>query len=895
MASRWLALAVCCAVLAASETDDRLDHVRVQLNWYHQFQFAGLYAAEMRGYFRDEALAIELAEMKPGLDPIQELAAGRAQFAIYDSKIVSAWARGYDVALLAVILQRNPSVLLVHDDSAYLTVSDLLADPTARLVGPAGGEMDPELRLALAALGRTPDQVFPRAKRPGDLEAFAARELDVLPGYLTNEPFRLHRMGVEVRPLRFSSDNRSPFFGDTLICQGDLMRSRPDLVARFRRATLRGWEWALDHRAEMVGLIPSRWPSGRMQMVPEVLADEAEAIDGLIDRQVIQIGSISPTRLETIAGLLRSAGQAGVVRRDLVWQEPDPDRPWMRILAWSLAIAAVACAVLLAVIRATRKRLISSTQSQQRMMDLAEAFFLFHATVDARQRLRMVQASPSMISILGGPRSAYLSDPDVLLHQVAGDDREPLLLAIGQAIAGRAPLRHRFRFNHPDHQRPRHLLIHAVPMPGSDPLEFDGLVLDLTAEAEATEALLEVQRRLQTAQRNESLGLLAGGVAHDFNNLLGAIRGNAELALSRLPDGHEAKPRITRVLQAADRAAGLVRQILAYAGKGSIEQRPIDLGEECRVLRDLLKHTISGSVSIALQIDDGLPHVLFDPAQLQQVLVNLIVNAAESYAGAAGTVSIRLSRSRERKDMVRIEIEDHGCGMDAATQARMFEPYFTTKKTGHGLGLAAVQGIINASGALLACRSTPGAGTTFTILVPVAASEPVPPALETPQPIDGQHILIVDDDEPMREAVAQMARELGFTVDCAAGGTEATRLLRDKGRSYVAAVIDCSMPDRDGTEVVRELRLSGDRRPFLLVSGMVEASRIGTGILDRRTRFLAKPFSRAMLDRTLRILLRRGSDQESSSSSTFAAMQRESSIQLALRNPPTDGESDPGR
>jgi two-component system, cell cycle sensor histidine kinase and response regulator CckA len=893
MVARWILLIACCVSAMAADPVHDIDHVRVQLNWFHQFQFAGFYAAELRGYFRDEGLAVEIVETIPGQDAVQELESGRSQFAVYDAKILSAWAHGRDVGLVAIILQRNPSTLLVHEDSTYLSVSDLLADPAARLVGPTG-EMDPELRLTLAALGRNPDTVFPRHKQPGDLAAFAARQLDVLPGYLTNEPFRLRRLGLAIRALRYSTESRSPFFGDSLICRGDLLRNRPDLVNRFRRAVLRGWEWALDNRAELVRIIPSRWPSGHMQMIPEVLGDEAEAIDALIDRQVIPIGTISPTRLESIATRLRSAGQPGMVRRDLLWQEPDPDRPWMRILAWSLAIAGISCFVLVGVAWAIRRRLISSTLSQQRMMDLAEAFFLFHATIDERGRMCMRQASPSMSAILGGARSVYLADPDSLLRQVVTEDREPLLYALGQAVANRTALRHRFRIRHPEHDKPRHLLFHAVPLAGSTPLEFDGLVLDLTAESEANEALLEVQRRLQTAQRNESLGLLAGGVAHDFNNLLGAIRGNAELALDKLPDAHEAKPRIKRVLQAADRAAGLVRQILAYAGKGSIEARPIDLGEECRILRDLLKHSIPENVSIALSLEHDQALVLFDPAQLQQVLVNLIVNAAESYRGEPGTVNIRLSRSRERRGHLRVEIEDHGCGMDAATQARMFEPYFTTKKTGHGLGLAAVQGIVNASGAQLACRSAPHVGTTFTIIMPIAPTVASSVSAETPQPIIGQHILVVDDDEPMREAAAQMARQLGYTVETASGGIEATALLKDPQRTYAIAIIDCSMPDRNGTDVVRELRLAGDRRPMLLVSGMIESSRIGTGILDRRTRFLAKPFSRAMLERTLRSLLRRESDKDSSSSATFAAMQRESSIQLALRPSAEDLGKEPG-
>lgn len=885
MSRPWLLLLAAVALCAGDP-----EHVRIQLNWYHQFQFAGIYAAEQRGYFADEALQVEIAETRPRLDPAAELAAGRSQFAIYDSKIIAAWAQGGDIGLVAIIFQRNPSVLLVHADSPYLTLADALADRELRLVGP-GGSMDPELRLALTALGRDADSVFPREKLPEDLDLFARRGLDLLPGYLSFEPHRLRRMGVEARVLRFAEEGRSPFFGDILVCRGDLLRDRPDLVARMRRAVLRGWEWALDNRQEMIAAIPARWPSMRQSPDPQVLADEAETVDRLIDRQVIPLGTISPNRLETIATTLRDAGLPGLVRRDLVWQPPDPDSSWVRVLLLALGLAAAACAVLVAVAWATRRRLIHTTISNQRLMDLAEAFFVFHARAEDGTRLRLIEASPSISSLLGGSHGTYRNDPDAMLRQVVPEDRQAFVLALGNAIAARHPLRHRFRLLRPGEQRPRHLLMHALPRTSSDPPEFDGLVLDLTAEADAAEALLEVQRRLQTAQRNESLGLLAGGVAHDFNNLLGAIRGNAELAMARLPAGSEARPRIERVLQAADRAAGLVKQILAYAGKGSIEIRPIDLAEECRVLGDLLRHAVGKDIAIKLEVDGQPPQVLFDPAQLQQVLVNLIVNAAEAYGSAAGTVTVRVARDREHDRMVRVEIIDQGCGMDAETQSRMFEPYFTTKKTGHGLGLAAVQGICKAAGARLHCSSAPGRGTTFTVLMPIAAESGQQTSHRTPRPAAGRHLLVVDDDELMRETVVQMAQQLGYSVDVAAGGVEAARLLADPARTYAAAVIDCVMPDRDGTEVVRELRLAGDRRPMVLMSGMVEAGRIGTGILDRKTRFLAKPFSKAMFERTLLVLLRpEPGDAESGSSTTFAAMQRESSLHAAIRpdTPPSD-------
>jgi CheY-like chemotaxis protein len=280
--------------------------------------------------------------------------------------------------------------------------------------------------------------------------------------------------------------------------------------------------------------------------------------------------------------------------------------------------------------------------------------------------------------------------------------------------------------------------------------------------------------------------------------------------------------------------------------------------------------------------------VLFDPAQLQQVLVNLIVNAAESYRGEPGVVRVQVARDRDSHSMVRVDIIDQGCGMDTATQTRMFEPYFTTKKTGHGLGLAAVQGICKAGGARLEFTSAPGHGTIFSVLVPVAADSGSY-RLRTPQPVAGKHLLVADDDELMRDTVVQMARQLGYSVDVATGGVEAAKLLTDPSRSYSAAVIDCVMPDRDGTEVVREVRLAGDRLPMVLISGMVEVARIGTGILDRKTRFLAKPFSKAMFERTLLVLLRSESDAESGP--TFASMQRESSVQMAIR--PTNVQPDP--
>ncbi|MDW8372636.1 MAG: ABC transporter substrate-binding protein [Planctomycetota bacterium] len=858
------------------------ERVRLQLNWFHQFQFAGIYAAELRGYFADEGLAVEIVERTPGLHPLQELSEGRAQFAIHDSGLILEWAKGRDVALVAVIMQRYPRVMLVHADSRYRTLADLISDPQARLLGPQ--PIGLELRLGLAALGRDPEEIFPRRRSVGDLERFAAREFDVLPAYVTNEPYRLRRLGVETRPLTVFEGNSELFFGDALVCRGDLWRSRPDLVHRLRRAVLRGWNWALDHPEQMVAAIRRQWPSAHQDQPEEILREEARVVAELINRTMVPLGTINRARLEAIAGSLRTAGQPALVRPDLIWIEPDPDDTWQRVLLFALAITGGASAGMVIAFWLLRRRFSALHAMHQHVLELAEGFCVFRATIEQGSRIVLESASPSIASVLGHPLSVYRKDPDQLLRQIYDDDRKAFIIAVQTAATTGEAWRHRFRLLHPEHERPRHLLIHALPRSeaGGGPA-FDGLIIDLTAEAEANEALLETQRRLEAAQRHESLGLLASGIAHDFNNLLGAMRGNAELALLRLPPEHAARSALERVLKAADTAATLVRQILAYAGKGTIEVRSLDLVEECRVLADLLRHTVGSHIAIRVEPHGQPPPVLFDPAQLQQVLINLIVNAAEAYEGRPGTVTVRIARDEEQPERVRLEVIDQGCGMDAETQRRIFEPFFTTKQHGHGLGLAAVHGICRASNAKIAVRSAPGVGTTFTVWLPVADRPPSTRTSSDIVPVRGQRrLLVADDDALMRETVQRMAEQLGYEVETAADGTQAEALLSDPARRYDIIVLDCVMPGRSGNELLRRLREQGDRRPVVLMTGFTEGASSAT--YDRYTRLLMKPFSKAMFARTLAIV-QRDEPERDESDATFAALQRQTGEHRRQRPP----------
>lgn len=272
------------------------------------------------------------------------------------------------------------------------------------------------------------------------------------------------------------------------------------------------------------------------------------------------------------------------------------------------------------------------------------------------------------------------------------------------------------------------LTVSPIRGPGGAIVGASHVARDITAQK-------EMDMRLRETQKLESLGVLAGGIAHDFNNLLTGILGNASLAMERLPRESPLRPHMDDVIRAAERAAGLVRQLLAYAGKGRLQVEQIRLSDLVRETYRLVKAVIPSRVRVLLELEQALPTFEGDPGQLQQVVMNLTINAAEAMGESEGSVTVRTSLQRIDEDpadrvgygpemrsgrYIVLEVSDTGCGMDEATLARIFEPFFTTKFTGRGLGLAAVQGIVRSHRGTLNVTSAAGAGSTFRVFFPVS-------------------------------------------------------------------------------------------------------------------------------------------------------------------------------
>jgi PAS domain S-box-containing protein len=385
-------------------------------------------------------------------------------------------------------------------------------------------------------------------------------------------------------------------------------------------------------------------------------------------------------------------------------------------------------------------------------------------------------------------------------------------------------------------------------------------VRDVT-EREHTQALLceseqerrELERAFERSQRLDGLGVLAGGIAHDFNNLLTVVLGNAELLRTKLAGPHE-RALAQSILDAGERAAGLTAQMLAYAGKSELGPRtPVDLGLLVEQLRALLDATLSKKAQVSLFVAPGKV-VLGNRTTLTQLLMNMLTNASDSLQQERGTISVRIS-NLEQPDArfsralgarvgpgqwLLLEVSDTGMGMDEATQARIFEPFFTTKAQGHGLGLAACIGIVSSHGGAILVESELGRGSTFSVLLPAYPGEAkAEPAPERHAHVAARRLLIVDDELLVRTHLRLALERQGYQIEEAATGHAALEALARDAPS--AVLLDVTMPDLSGIEVLRRMREQGSRVPVILSSGYHAAALDAER--DSFQAFLAKPYT----------------------------------------------------
>jgi PAS domain S-box-containing protein len=486
-------------------------------------------------------------------------------------------------------------------------------------------------------------------------------------------------------------------------------------------------------------------------------------------------------------------------------------------------------------------------------------------------RTGAVTRSPRWVEMLGYNLAEVASSRDGFVGLIHPDDRVRVDSDEHSVWSGRDRFEVEFRMRARSGEwkwiLDRGKVVVRDPATG-EPWRIAGTHTDITARKMAEQENEKLSRKMLETQKLESLGVLAGGIAHDFNNLLTVILGNA--SISRLEPGISAEEhaRLATIVTAAQRAADLCRQLLAYAGKGAFVIERIDLNrvaQETARLLELSVHTCTLEYDLAPR----LPAIEADVSQIRQVIMNLVLNAAEAIGARPGRIRVATSlvtlRDGDLHDalpagshlagsFVQLEVTDDGSGMAPDVLSRIFDPFFTTKFAGRGLGLAAVLGIVRSHEGALTVKSQAGLGSTFRIYLPAAGGpviETTPTTSAVPAAAGSGTVLVADDEDSVRALITAILRRSGYTIVAVETGDEALRRFTAEPDRYQLALLDITMPGIDGLSALRRMRELRPALPCVILSGHSEQDAAGHFGGTGATTFLQKPFEIADLMQAL--------------------------------------------
>lgn len=511
-----------------------------------------------------------------------------------------------------------------------------------------------------------------------------------------------------------------------------------------------------------------------------------------------------------------------------------------------------------------RKRVEASLRSSEERLRLA-----FNAVNDALWdwdlEADQLYFSPRWWEMIGREPADLKTDPSIRLGMVHPDDLAKATVEIDEAIRAMAnsfevEVRLIHRDGHPIPVRSRGFVLRNE---AGRAVRIVGTATDLTEQKRVEADRIDWERRFHEARKFEGFGRMAGAIAHHLNNMLGAVMGNLELVLLEIPKEAGAAGKISDAMKASRRAAEMGRLMLTYLGKVEAKKEPLDLSEAVRDGLLLLRSSLSSKIDLDAGLPPDGPVLLLDGTQINQVLTNLVLNASEAIGDTEGRirVSVAVVKSTDipvsrffpadwvpgPEDHAVLAVEDTGCGMDSATRERIFDPFFSTRFMGRGMGLPVVLGLIRAYGGAVAVESTPGIGSFFRVYLPMPAGEA--PAIRREEKGDArdrgaEELVLLVDDEPMMLGMAgAMLERLGYRVVTAVDGVEALEIFRLHRDEIRCVVLDLTLPRMNGWEVLREIGKIRPGFPVILASGYEEAQVMQGRTTEEAPRFfLHKPY-----------------------------------------------------
>ena len=842
---------------------DGLHPVTLQLKWFHQFQFAGHYAALHQGFYHEEGLDVTIKPGGPNVIVDDEVLSGRADFGVLASELIAKRASGKPLVLLAVIMQHSTRAIIVRANSDINGPADLIGKRL--MINP---NENAEFKAMFATEGILYEKLSIITKDRTANSKFIEGTIDGLNGSVGNQPFIFSKSNIAVktiRPISYGID----FYGDSLFTSESYLKDHPEQVEKFRRATLKGWQYAMHNVEEIVDLIITEYSSSKSR---EHLLFEAKTLRELILPDLVDIGHVSLRRIERIAHLY---AELELVPHNYSLKgfihNPTEDSIYIRrvifILSIVIMVASVAGVILLFFNSRLKKRVAERTGELQSSNSLLKS--IIEGTTDAiflkNLKGQYVLANSSTLKAIGKAEHEVIGKNDGELFPeksaIVINAADSSVMQSGKSQFAEEQLETASGVSY--------WLTNKSPYKDAEGniIGLIGISRDISDLKQIENEKKELHERLTHAQKMESIGTLAGGIAHEFNNMLAIIMGNNELIIDELPQGSLARESTEEIRVAGLRARDVVKQLLTFSRQDNAVKKVMDFKI---VVQESIK-LVCSSTPINIKIKQNLSAdtypVMGNDTQINQILINLCNNAVDALPENGGVITIELlNETIDIKHQTKLNpgqyakliVSDNGIGMDDDILDRVFEPYFTTKDIGEGtgIGLAVVHGIVERHGGAIIVDSKPGRGSTFTIFLPAHEGllERETDERDIP-PVGDEYILYIDDEPSIATLGKRLLERLGYTTESMTDPEKALDMVRTDPDKFDLLITDMAMPNMTGDQLVIEVLKIRPNMPTIICTGYSakisekEAANIGV------RSYIMKPIIKFELAKTVRKVL----------------------------------------